>query len=514
MGLTRKHTVALAAGALMATASSPMDAYPALWLGMAALAWSLEASPDLPEFASRARVALVGARRGLLFGAVVNFLTLQFIPDVVARFTPLPWAAGEVALVLLACFEGLRWMVAAIACETFARARVPRPVAFALGVYAGTFVPTMLSWTVAGAASPWPAAVQLADVVGERGVSALMALAAGALASGFRLWRAPGGKLRAAGLAGAAIALVAAQIGIGKMRMRAVDAERAAAAHADVGLVQPGIGATTRWDVERAPEILDALEAMTVYSESQGAALTIWPESAYPYRIPHGSRQEPREAGPILGPTVHGPVLTGLLLTGATGGGAYNSALVATRAGLSEAYDKRHLLWFGETVPLADRLPLLRQIFARGLGLAAGDRGVTLAAGPVRAAALICYEDTLAEAGREAMEQHPNLLVNLTNDAWFEGIESEMHLRFSAMRPVELRRDMVRAVNGGISTWFDAAGRVVTRGSAKFAGVLVAQPALLETPLTLYARFGDGPWALLALVFGNAAVWRAARRRS
>src|SRR3974390_1021350 len=100
MRMTREHTVALLGGALMATAASPVDAYPALWLGMAALAWSLGADAKLPPFASRGRAAPGGARRGLLFGAATNFLTLQFIPDVVAHFTPLPWIAGEIGLVL------------------------------------------------------------------------------------------------------------------------------------------------------------------------------------------------------------------------------------------------------------------------------------------------------------------------------------------------------------------------------------------------------------------------------
>src|SRR6202034_4120232 len=104
---------------------------------------------------------------------------MRFVPLVIVRFTPLPWVAGAVALVLLAAFEGLRWLVACVACETLARARVPRPLSFAAGVYAGTFVPTMLPWTVAGGISPWPVMVQMADVFGERGVSAVMALAAG-----------------------------------------------------------------------------------------------------------------------------------------------------------------------------------------------------------------------------------------------------------------------------------------------------------------------------------------------
>ena len=67
-------------------------------------------------------------------------------------------------------------MIAAVASETLTRARVPRPLAFGAGVYAGTFVPTMMPWTPAGGVSPWPAMVQLADVVGERGVTAIMGM--------------------------------------------------------------------------------------------------------------------------------------------------------------------------------------------------------------------------------------------------------------------------------------------------------------------------------------------------
>jgi apolipoprotein N-acyltransferase len=239
----------------------------------------------------------------------------------------------------------------------------------------------------------------------------------------------------------------------------------------------------------------------------------VWPEAAYPYRIPHGSRDEPPGAGPVLAPGVHGPVLTGLLLTGAPGGSAYNSAVVASRgAGLSTSYDKRHLLWFGETVPLADRFHWIRVVFARGLGLAPGDRSVALAAGRVRASPLICYEDILPEAGREAMAERPNLLVNITNDAWFGGGESELHLRMAALRSIEVRRDMVRAVNRGIPSWFDAAGRLRARGSPDFPGTLQVEPALLDTADTPYVRFGDAPWALAALLLANLAVWRAARR--
>jgi apolipoprotein N-acyltransferase len=515
MTTIRKHALPLLAGALLASgAAPPLDLVPALWLGMAALAWLLDRDPRWPPFASRTRVGLTGARRGLAFGVGANLVALRFVPGVVARFTPLPWAVGALALLLLAAFEGLRWMVAGVACETLARARVPRPLAFAAGVYAGTFLPTMMPWTVAGGASPWPVMVQLADVVGERGVTAWMALTAGLLAASLAVGR-PETRARGALALGAALLLVGLQLAFGTARMAAVERARSNATHVSVTLVQPSVDASVRWDEARAPAILARLTALTQLGESRGADLVVWPEAAYPYPLPHGSRREPEGQRAILQPGVHGPVLTGLLMTGAADGASYNSALVAGRDGaLSDSYDKRHLLWFGETVPLADRLPWMRQVFARGLGLAAGDRSVALSAGRVRAAVLVCYEDMLPEAGREAMEASPNLLVNVTNDAWFTGSsESDLHLRVAVLRAVEARRDMVRAVNFGPASWVDAAGRVLARARPDVPDVLDAEPALLDGPPTPYTRFGDAPLALLILALANVAVWRVARRR-
>ena len=125
-----------------------------------------------------------------------------------------------------------------------------------------------------------------------------------------------------------------------------------------------------------------------------------------------------------------------------------------------------------------------------------GDHNVVQVAGPVRASILNCFEDTLPEAGRDAMADRPNLLVNLTNDAWFEGSEeSELHLRLAVLRAVESRRDLVRAVNFGPASWVDASGRVRGKYASELPGMLLAQPALLEWPLTLYSRWGDLPTA-------------------
>src|SRR4029077_19092876 len=199
----------------------------------------------------------------------------------------------------------------------------------------------------------------------------------------------------------------------------------------------------------------------------------IWPEAAHPFSMPHVSRHAPVGTHAIVQPGVHGPLLTGIIMTGDLG--KYNSAVLATSDGMiTEPYDKVHLLWFGEFVPFSSSFPWLRQAFGRGMGFRAGERAQALDAGPVRAAVLICLEDILPDAGREAMGTKPNLLVNVTNDSWFEGTaESELHLRLATLRSIESRRDLVRAVNGGPTTWVDASGRILARLPANAAGVLL-----------------------------------------
>jgi apolipoprotein N-acyltransferase len=170
------------------------------------------------------------------------------------------------------------------------------------------------------------------------------------------------------------------------------------------------------------------------------------------------------------------------------------------------------LLWFGETVPLADIFPALRRAFVRGTGLVPGDHQVLLSTGKIRGAVLNCFEDILPGAGREAIALNPNLLFDVTNDAWFApSVESELHMRMAVMRSVELRRDMVRAVNFGSTSWVDAVGRVRGRYAEPFPGTLMTTPALIEAPPTFFARFGEWPTIAITAIF---AAFACRRRKS
>ncbi len=504
--------LAFASGAFFALAAPPTNVYPALWIGAAGYAVSLH--EEIPSWDKKRRW-LRGALRGILFGAGANIVALRFVPAVIANFTPLPWAAGLLALVLLGFFQGWRFAVGAVLQGWLERARVPRWLAFAIGIYASTFVPVVFPWSAAGGVTPWPVMIQLADVVGERGVTFLMAISSALLAEAF-LRR---GERRTAGaLAGAAILLPLLTAAHGALRMARADAQIAAAKRAQVALVQPSTEAKERWDPNRAEQIVDNLGRLTRTAEAKKPTpdLVVWPEGAFPYAMSEQTAGTADLMGSyaILQPGVHGPVLTGVMTRG-RGGGSYNSAVLASDGRISPPYHKLHLLAFGEEVPFSETFPVLRKTFAQSGFLLPGSSQRLFEVGGIRATVLICFEDNLPEAGREAAALRPNLFVNVTNDAWFFGSEeSELHLRLAVLRSVEHRRDMVRAVNRGPTTWVDAAGRVRARWPAELAGSLVATPALLETDPTLYGRFGDVPVIALAAIAALGLALRHKMRRA
>ncbi len=514
--------LAFGSGAFFALAAPPTSFYPSLWIGTAAYAVALH--EDVPEWdkgRGRFRRAMRGALRGILFGAGANIVALRFVPDVIARFTPLGFGLGILALVLLGLFQGWRFAVGAVLQGWLERARVPRWLAFALGIYASTFVPVVFPWSAAGGVTPWPVMVQLADIVGERGVTLLMALSSALLAEAWlrraersvppsaSWWRRP-----ALSLAVAALLLPLLTAAHGALRMARVDAIRDGAPRARVTLVQPSTEAKERWDPARAEGIVERLGNLTRAAEAKKPPpdLVVWPEAAFPYALSDtaGGTADLYGGYAVLQPGVHGPVLTGVMVR-ARGGGSYNSAVLAQNSHLSPPYHKMHLLAFGEEVPFSETFPALRKTFAQSGFLLPGKEQRLFETGPIRAAVLICFEDNLPAAGREAAALEPNLFVNITNDAWFFGSEeSELHLRLAVLRSVEHRRDMVRAVNRGPTSWVDAAGRVRARWPAELAGSLVTEPALIDASPTLYGRFGDLPVALLG---GAIALALAVRRR-
>jgi apolipoprotein N-acyltransferase len=222
----------------------------------------------------------------------------------------------------------------------------------------------------------------------------------------------------------------------------------------------------------------------------------------------------------------------------------YNTAAFARpELGLTGRYDKRHLVPFGEFVPLRDVFPFLRAFspYTDGSSCEFGEAPKTFRHGKYVASPLICYEDTVPHLVRadiaraESNEgERIDLLVNVTNDGWFDhSSEQEQHLVTSLFRAVETRTPLVRAANTGISAVIDGDGRIVqpvafldgdTREPIAMTGptgrftkdrhaVLVADVPL-DPRRSLYVRFGDWFAGLGAAAMLFCLAWSMLPRRA
>lgn len=170
----------------------------------------------------------------------------------------------------------------------------------------------------------------------------------------------------------------------------------------------------------------------------------------------------------------------------------YNTAIMMDADGdVLGMYRKTKLLIFGEYLPFERIFPILREWLPEAGVWSAGDGPRVFTLGPARIGVSICYEDLLAPFHREMFKQNPNLMVNLTNDAWFgKTREPWLHLQLAELRSVETRMFMARATNTGISAFVDPVGRRIAHTELDKPEYLVADVAL-TSERTIYVRFGD-----------------------
>src|SRR5690606_17515185 len=93
----------------------------------------------------------------------------------------------------------------------------------------------------------------------------------------------------------------------------------------------------------------------------------------------------------------------------------------------------------------------------------------------------------------------PDLLVNLTNDAWFgDTSEPWIHLALAKLRSVEQRLFMVRATNSGASAIIDPVGRTPVLSSDTFQEEALKGEVVFLEGGTLWGVLGNAPWWLVS----------------
>lgn len=458
--------------------------------------------------------ALDGAstRRGLALTwlqafAMGTIVTRWLLHALVAQYGVSPVAAVVFAGLLIG---GLA-LVPALAGAGFARLS-PRladgaaPVALAALWTFGEWlraVPLGVPWLLA--AHPFagqPLALQLAELGGAHAVGFVVT----AVAAGVGL----AARRRSAWPLAAPAALAAAALAFGAARLAAPPVP--AGAPVRVGVVQASVPQGERFQPgSAARHVTRHLEASRRLARTTRLDLLVWSETAVDVDLD----QEPRLRVALeqLADELGVPLVTGAPRT--AGGRHTNSVVVfAPGRGLAESYDKQQLVPYSEYDPAAGAVlaPLLGPV-TEGEPYVAGTRATVFRAGPLPFATPVCFEITYPGLIRRFRENGAELLVNLSNDAWFGPVGyPEMHLAHAVFRAVEGRVWVVRGANTGISAAIDPLGRVRESVPAFTEGAF----AVDVTPargVPFYARHGDGP-LLGALAAGlGLALARPVRRR-
>ncbi len=172
-------------------------------------------------------------------------------------------------------------------------------------------------------------------------------------------------------------------------------------------------------------------------------------------------------------------------------------------------YSKVHLVPFGEYTPLVSYLPFLEKLTAAGGDFVPGDGHGPIKTDIGNIGILICYEGAFPYITIETVRKGAQVLVNLTNDAWYDRTSAPFqHFAFYIFRAIETDRYLLRAANTGISAIIDPKGRVDAKTPIFTEEILKGSFAMKDTK-TFYVRYGDYfiLLALLALAVAVAVRW-------
>lgn len=470
-------------------------------------------------------------RLGWITGLLGAMGVVYWVAVPVREFGGLPWPLAIGCAMAMAAYLGLYGGIFAAAARhwdtgnVWVRAILLGTVWYLLEWVRGWLL-TGFPWMLLAAAFvPWPAAIQSAAFVGAYGLGGVLASKVVLIVLGLRERRLEPVLM--------ALGLLACMFAGGFWRLSQPVPYGAAL---DVLLVQGNVDQNVKWDPERQ---FATTERYISLSESglqrfgkkdDAPLLVIWPETAMPFdfenaRLTDLAKNFTNSEGVLL-------------LTGSVGwnprAGKYLNRAYLLEPSMPSAfgdsamswYEKEHLLPFGEYVPPGLDFDFL-QGFMQGVGdFVPGTRTAPLPLmsrqgtadtennKPLVSGVLICYEAIFPELARKHVAQGADLLIDISNDAWFGRTSApEQHLQLSVLRAVEQGKVLVRGTNTGFSAFVDARGRILAQSDlfrAETIGMRVYSTA--ETTV-FYTLAPILPVLGLVLWLGMAYVLQRARSR-
>ncbi len=260
----------------------------------------------------------------------------------------------------------------------------------------------------------------------------------------------------------------------------------------DVSLIQGNIDQSIKWNENFQKETINIYEELSLRHPPANGGLIVWPETAVPFNF-QDENDLHRQVRDLSVKTKSWFIFGSMSYAARSENTDYfNSAyLLSPQGDVRGKYDKVHLVPYGEYVPLRTIFPFISSL-AAGIGDFAEGKGFyPLTMGERKIGVMICYEGILPEAARMYKNAAAELLVNITNDAWFGTTSAPyQHLSMSIFRAVETRLYLVRAANTGISAIVDPTGKILAQTEIFKKDEIHGSIKFIALP-TFYAKYGD-----------------------
>jgi len=489
-----RAALAVISGLALAAAFPKVDLSLLAWVAFVPLLYAVEG--EAPR-----RVFLYAWLQGFA-GYVAS---VYWIAITLHNFTSLRVYQAIAPMLLLAAVLALFTAVSfAVAEYTAGRLHIPivitLPLAWTGVEWLRTYFPIGFPWNLLGyTAYRNLELIQFAEFTGVYGVSALIVFANAVVY--IVAFQTHPRRTQAASL-GTLTVLMAAAFIFGSIRIRHVTA-RAAQGPLKVAMVQGDIPQSVKWDPKFLESSFDVYWEQSATAAQRGADLIVWPEAAAAFffqpedRYPAAFAQDAiyRQRLLTLSTQAGDPILFGAPALGVENGrvGFYNRAYLVAPGGRVEAwYDKIQLVPFGEYVPLRSLFGYFVNRVVAGFGdMFAGHAQTIFQVKGAKLGVLICYESIFPNLSRTVVRDGAEILVNITNDAWYgESSAPYQLLAMAAMRSVETKVPLVRVANTGISAVIEPTGRI-TGPTPLFTRGTQTEEVYWHRELTVYARVGD-----------------------
>ncbi|WOT05933.1 apolipoprotein N-acyltransferase [Shewanella youngdeokensis] len=491
-----KMLLAFAAGAITALAFAPYSYWP---LYLIAMAFAIHQSAGLS--------AKQGGYYWLSFGFGSFAIGISWVHVSMDTFGGMPLIVSIALMALLALYLAIYPAITGYVLQKLApttsltRNIVLFPALWTLTEWARGWMLTGFPWLWAGYSQTQGPLKPIASMAGTLGLSFIVALIAGALALCIvKRWRS----------AVVIIPITAVLLFIAPY----TSTVEPKGEELSVALVQGNIAQSMKWQ----PDALwpTMLKYMDLSRAKFAADLIIWPEAAIP--APEHMVKDFLYNANQAANLNNSAIITGIISQ--RGDSFYNSLIVlgnyhAKQQAKADYYGeadnefrKHHLLPIGEFVPLEALLRPLAPFF--NLPMSSFDRGDfkqdNLNAVGHQISPAICYEIAFPEQLRANMNDNTDLLLTVSNDAWFGTSNGPLqHMEIAQMRSVELGRPLVRATNNGLTAVVNEQG-VITHQLPQFeTGVLTANIPLVQGR-TLFTLVGQWPVLILSFLLFFAVL--------